>query len=127
MYWTAKGVAVMLMFSVCVAPLAADVIPTRVADKKKDTAQTKVVERLTDMGIHEAEARAHVDSLPADALAHYAVNPHALQFVGQAGPTQGQDIFAGEGYNLWYEWVGGILAATLAIGGIFYALDNHEK
>ena len=86
----------------------------------------RVAQRLGQMGVPEAAARYQAQSLPQEALAHYAAAPETLRFVGQDGPSQGQDFFAGHSYNLWYETALGVLALGVTVLGILYAVNNNE-
>jgi hypothetical protein len=100
-------------------PVYADVMPTRRVPAE-DTAPAKVESRLLDLGLGAAEARAQVRDLTGAEARYFAQNPERLQLVGQ-------EIWAGQSDNLWWEWIGGL--ALLA--GVTYAIwifaKNNDK
>ena len=90
------------------APLCADVIPTRYPSKSN--AHQKVEETLTNSGLSAADAQNRVGRLTVKEAAHFASQT-------EFHPA-GQEIWAGQSDNLWWEWIGGIVflgAAVVAI------------
>jgi len=115
-----------LATAVGIAPAAADVIPVHIRTAGDESARERVDGRLQGLGIGDAETREHVARLTDDDVALFATAPSALQFAGQSGPPEGQDVFAGESYNLWYETAGGIFGLLFAFALIGIMVTNHE-
>ena len=90
------------------APLCADVIPTRYPSKSD--AHQKVEKALTNSGLSAADAQNRAGRLTVQEAAHFA---------GQAEfHPAGQELWAGQSDNLWWEWIGGgafLVASLIAI------------
>ncbi len=122
-----RSAALVMIFAVFAAPLAADEIPTRLREEKDAGTVEKVVGQLTRIGLPRPIAAAHAKLLPNSALTHYALAPEALQFVGQTGPQAGEDIFGGQSYNLWYETVFGVFFLGAVAGTIFIQTWGQQE
>jgi len=92
------------------ASLAADVVPSSYADKSP--AKAGLEARLGELGVAADSARERVARLSADEAAYLASDPSRVQVVGQ-------EMWAGQSNNLWWEWVGGI-AALVGTGVLVY-------
>jgi hypothetical protein len=99
-------------------PLYADVIPSR-REAQSDAAD-KVQARLVEMGLTADAARAHARELTAGELSYFAQNPHRLQWAGQ-------ELWAGQSDNFWWEWLFGIGALVgVGVGYYFFAIANDD-
>jgi hypothetical protein len=98
------------------APLAADVVPSSYPESS--SAKAGVQNRLNELGVGADAARERVARLSPEQAAYLAADPARVQVVGQ-------EMFAGQSNNLWWEWVGGI-AALVGAGILVYvfAFEN---
>lgn len=124
MRWTARAVVLLTAFCVFAAPAAADVIPSRIETEEDKAAQAKVEHRFAQLGYAPETARLRAQELSLDEAAFFARAPGALRFVGQQGPDEGQDIFSGQSYNLWYESVFGVIALGVTVLAIGWAVKD---
>jgi hypothetical protein len=100
------------------APLHADVIPSRRAAESAGGASRAVESRLIGLGADAEGARAEVDRLTDAETAYFAAAPERIQAVGQ-------EIWAGQSNNLWWEWIGGIALLTVVVYVIYvFAINN---
>jgi hypothetical protein len=96
-------------------PLAADVIPSGYS--AKNPAKESVQARLVELGVDAATARDRVQRLSADEAAYLAADPNRVQIVGQ-------EIWAGQSNNFWWEWLFGAAAVVGAVVLIWVTYDN---
>lgn len=112
--------AIALALSVLVAgPARADVIPTRRAAAPSD-APERVRARLVEMGLSAEQASAQALDLTSGEAEYFARSPERLQWVGQ-------EMWAGQSDNMWWEWIFGLAAlAGVGVGYYFFAIANDE-
>jgi hypothetical protein len=97
-------------------PLAADVVPSQYASASgpKKTLETQ----LTASGMDVQTAHARVQRLTEEEAAFFAEDARRVQIVGQ-------EMWAGQSDNLWWEWVGGLGFLAVACAGIaIFAVSN---
>jgi hypothetical protein len=109
--------AVALALSILVAgPARADVIPTRRA--APSDAPERVRTRLVQMGLSAEQARAQALDLTSGEAEYFARSPERLQWVGQ-------EMWAGQSDNMWWEWLFGLAAlAGVGVGFYIFAVVN---
>jgi hypothetical protein len=110
--------AALLALGVFGAPLYADVVPARKAKADKDAAA--VENRLVDLGVDAAAAKASAEKLTPSELRFFAADTARLQPVGQ------QDMFSGQTVNMWYESIGGAALLAGGFGLAYYMIHNNE-
>jgi hypothetical protein len=98
------------------APLAADVVPSSYPEASP--AKAGLETRLTELGVAADTAHERVARLSPEQAAYLAADPARVQLVGQ-------EMFAGQSNNLWWEWIGGI--AALVGTGIFIYVFGFEN
>lgn len=113
-----RVLAVAMAVSLFSTPVFADHLKAR---KGHGDSATKVEKRLVELGATEREARSQVNSLTQSEVAYFNADLSRVQVVGA-----GQDLWAGQSDNLWYETVLGIVATVGSIVGIVFALNNNE-
>jgi hypothetical protein len=74
-----------------------------------------VAKRLTDLGIHQENARQQVRTLTDRDLAYFSQDPGRLRLAGaQESGAASQDFFGGSSTTLWYEIVLGAIVLVAA-------------
>ena len=100
------------------APLAADVIPSRYADGSPSRASLE--QRLEGLGVTPDAAKARVARLSAEETAFFASDERRVQVVGQ-------EMWAGQSNNLWWEWLYGLGAlAGVGFGVYIFGSANDD-
>ena len=110
--------AALLALGVFAAPALADIVPARKAKADKDAAT--VENRLVDLGVDSAAAKASAEKLTPSELRFFAADTARLQPVGQ------QDMFAGQTVNMWFESLGGAAFLAGGLGLAYYMIHNNE-
>lgn len=111
MLLASRLLAALVVAGLFAAPIYADVIPSR--HPTKSDAGGKVQARLVELGLPAAEAKRHADELTSDEAALFAANPDRLQLAGQ-------EMWAGQSTNLWWEWVFGIISLGASVWTIMW-------
>ena len=106
----ARLVVAVALVGLFYAPAMADVVPTRYADASP--AKEQVQARLTELGLQADASRERLARLTPDEAAFFAAQPERVQVVGQ-------EMWAGQANNLWWEWLFGI-GALVGAGFIVY-------
>lgn len=111
--------AVAAALSVLVSgPASADVIPAR--RPASSDAPERVQARLVQMGLSAPQARAQSVELTSAEAEYFARSPERLQWVGQ-------EMWAGQSDNMWWEWLFGLAAlAGVGVGYYFFAIANDD-
>ena len=99
------------------APLYADVIPSQYPAQSE--ARGKVEKRLVEMGVKPGDAHHKSERLMDDEAAYFAQNPERVQVAGQ-------EMWAGQSDNLWWEWVFGAAALVGAIVLVWYETAGRD-
>lgn len=107
MIHVSRLVVALAVCSLFCAPLAADVIPSRYADASP--ARASLEQRLEGLGVASDAAKARVARLSAEETIFFASDERRVQVVGQ-------EMWAGQSNNLWWEWLGGLAA----LGGVAF-------
>ncbi len=102
-----------------VTPVCADEIPSRHPEKSeaKDTVQN----RLTEMGLPAAEAKARAAQLTEDEANYFARDTNRIQVVGQE-----QQFWLGQADPLWMELVLGVVALAGGITVLWIYLVRND-
>jgi hypothetical protein len=107
MLFASRLVVALALSGLFAAPLCADIIPSRYA--AKSDAREKVQARLTDLGVDGPDARVRALRLTEEEALYFARHTERVQF-------SGQEMWAGQADNLWWETIGG---AFWLIVGLF--------
>lgn len=113
-----RAVVALALMGFFAGPLAADVIPVRYAS---ETGAKRAVEsKLAASGVDAELAKARAARLTEDEAAYFAADAQRVQVVGQ-------EMWAGQSDNLWWEWLGGLGFLAIAVGGIaVFAISNDD-
>jgi hypothetical protein len=113
-----RAVVTLALLGFLGGPLAADVIPARYASESG--AKKAVESALASAGVEAPLAQARAPRLTEEEAAFFAADGRRVQVVGQ-------EMWAGQSDNLWWEWLGGIgLLAGVGFGLYMFAVANDD-
>jgi hypothetical protein len=118
MHTLCRGLVGLALSGLFCGPLAADVVPTRYAENAE--AKSAVASARTSSGVDAQLAQARAQRLTSDEAAFFAADARRTQVVGQ-------EMWAGQSDNMWWEWIGGIgMLALTGVGIYFFAVANDD-
>jgi hypothetical protein len=111
MLFASRLVMALALPAIFAGPLRADVIPSRYA--AKSDAREKVQARLIDLGVDGPDASARSLRLTGDEALYFAGHAERVQFAGQ-------EMWAGQADNLWWEAAGGVFWLAIGMFAIYH-------